>query len=87
MELEKLKCFLFDNDLIEIYENTLNPNLLKMNNETKNIWLETHFSKEVLMGVNVDMKIHNIRSKYEKSLIEMNILKIHDFHLKQQQEE
>lgn len=76
MEIEKLKCFLFDNDLMEIYENTPNPNLLKINKDTKNIWLESQFDKCILKGNNFEKKIKIIKKKGEKSLIENNIMRI-----------
>jgi len=82
-ELDKLKCFLFDNDLIGIYENTYNPNLLQLKKETKNIWLETNYQRETILTINLDEKLNLIRNKYEKNFLEKNVLRVHDYFSKQ----
>ena len=87
MEIEKLKCFLFDNDLMEIYENTVNPNLLRINKDTKNIWLEAQFDKCILKGNNFEKKIEIIKNKGKKSLIEKNIIRIFESNNRLSQEQ
>jgi len=76
-ELEKLKSFVFDEELITIYENTLNPNILKIKHNTNSLWLETCYSNNIYQ-CNLQEKIQSISNKFEKNIFEKNILRIHN---------
>jgi len=76
-DLDKLKCFVFDEDLITIYENTLNPDFQKIKENTNNIWLETSYRNNI-SNCNLEKMIHTIKNKIDKNIFEKNILRIYN---------
>lgn len=77
-DVDKIKSFVFDNDLISIYQNCPNPSLIHVKEDTRDLWLQTFYNPSALDVVSLEEKIHHIRNKFEKNILEKNCLNVYD---------
>jgi len=75
-DVNKLKCFIFNQDQLELYNEIPKPSIFKMSETTNNIWEDIVLQKDNTKGI--DSLLAGIRLKLQKSEIDNNFIKIMD---------
>lgn len=78
-DIDKIKAFLFDSNMINVFENLGNPPLKYFKKESNQYWIETIFEEEDLDGNNFDKKAAEIATKNHKNFMENNFERVLSF--------